>query len=50
MTITTDDRLTDTARFLADRGLYGMVWMDESLKVVERYGRLVDFVPIGVRV
>lgn len=31
---------------LAERGIYGMVWVDEDLYVTARYGRLVNFVDI----
>ena len=30
---------------LAERGSFGILWLDADLNVVERYGRLVDFVP-----
>ncbi|MFM9943534.1 MAG: sensor histidine kinase [Hyphomicrobiaceae bacterium] len=39
--------LMEAARFLADRRLYGLVWMDEALLAAEKFGELVDFVPIG---
>lgn len=32
---------------LARRGVYGLVWLDEDLDVVARYGPLVEFVEIG---
>lgn len=32
---------------LAERGIYGMIWVDEDLIVSAKYGRLVDFVEIG---
>lgn len=35
------------ARVLAERGLYGLVWLDDQLVVVARYGTLVKFVRIG---
>lgn len=31
---------------LAERGIYGMVWVDEDLYVTARYGRLVNFIDI----
>lgn len=35
---------------LAKRGVYGVVWFDEDTIVTARYGRLVEFVEIGVPV
>lgn len=42
------DRIVATARFLADRGAVGIVWLDESLVTVERFGALVADVALGV--
>ncbi len=39
--------LISASRLLAERGFYGIVWVDESLEVVGRYGSLVGFVEIG---
>lgn len=35
------------ARLVADRSVYGLVWMNDDLVVAARYGRLVHFVEIG---
>lgn len=32
---------------LADRGVFGLIWVDDQLTVTGRYGPLVDFVEIG---
>lgn len=32
---------------LAERGIYGMIWVDEKLEITARYGRLVSFAEIG---
>lgn len=37
----------DSARFLADEGVIGIVLLDESLIVRDRYGPLADIVPLG---
>lgn len=42
--------LLAAGRLLAERGGYGLVWLDPELVVAARYGRLVDFVEIGVPV
>lgn len=42
--------LMAAAILLADRGVYGLVWIDPDLVVRARYGRLSDFVEIGVPV
>lgn len=39
--------LLAAGRLLAERGGYGLVWLDPDLVVTARYGRLVDFVEIG---
>ncbi|MEW5962972.1 MAG: HAMP domain-containing sensor histidine kinase [Pseudomonadota bacterium] len=39
--------LLAAGRLLAERGGYGLVWLDPGLVVTARYGRLVDFVEIG---
>ncbi len=33
---------------LAARGVYGIVWLDEALVVRNRYGRITDFIKVGV--
>jgi signal transduction histidine kinase len=35
---------------LAERGVYGIVWLDEALVVRNRYGRITDFIKVGVPV
>ncbi len=35
------------AVLLADRGVFGLIWVDDRLEVTARYGQLVDFVEIG---
>ena len=46
-----DDRtVLEVGRFMADRGLYGLVWLDQDLVAVARFGATVDFVPLGVSV
>lgn len=42
--------LLAAGRLLADRGGYGLVWLDRELVVTARYGRLVDFVEIAMPV
>lgn len=39
--------IVSAARVLTERGLFGIVWLDEDLRTVERYGSLVDFIPLG---
>ena len=39
--------LLSAGRLLAERGGYGLVWIDPDLHVRARYGRLVDFVEIA---
>jgi len=34
-------------KLLAERGVYGLVWIDDALNVTARYGRLADFVEVG---
>ena len=34
-------------RFLASRGVYGLVLLDEDLRAIERFGSLVDHVTLG---
>lgn len=41
------DELAATGAFLAERGIFGLVWLNEGLTVTARYGRLVDFIPIA---
>jgi len=38
------------AKFLADRELFGVVWLDARMMATERFGRLADDVPMGVPV
>ncbi|MDX2307077.1 MAG: HAMP domain-containing sensor histidine kinase [Hyphomicrobium sp.] len=45
-----DAPLVTAGRMLAERGVYGLVWLDDDLVVAARFGRLVDFVEIGVPV
>ncbi len=33
---------------LAARGVYGLVWLDADLIVRRRFGRIVDFIEVGV--
>ncbi len=33
-------------QFLADRGVYGLVWLDDKLTVRGRFGSIVDFVEV----
>jgi len=40
--------LVHAAELLAERGVYGMVWLDANLVVRRRYGRIVDFIDVGV--
>ena len=35
------------AMLLADRSVFGLIWVDDALQVTARYGPLVDFVDIG---
>jgi signal transduction histidine kinase len=42
-----DADIGDASRFLADRHAFGLVWVDASLVVQQRFGLLVDFVAIG---
>ena len=39
--------LVAASRFLADRNVYGSVWADLELKAVQRFGGMVDFIPLG---
>lgn len=41
-------RLLATMRYMGDSGVFGIAWLDESLCAFERYGRLVDDIPLGV--
>lgn len=38
--------LVAAGRLLAERGVYGLVWCDEDLRVTARYGRLAEFVEV----
>jgi signal transduction histidine kinase len=40
-------QLVDAIRLLGARGLYGLVWLDESLVAQRRFGTMADFVPLG---
>lgn len=42
-----DDGLSRAARSLADFGLFGVIWLDPELNVIETFGRLADFVAAG---
>ena len=39
--------LVAACRFLADREIYGCVWTDTKFKVVQRFGEMVAFIPMG---
>jgi signal transduction histidine kinase len=39
--------LITTAAFFAERGVFGLVWLDRELVVQRRYGSKVDFIAIG---
>lgn len=39
--------LVAAATLLAERGVYGLIWLDAGLNVVAHYGRLVEFADIG---
>ena len=39
--------LVNAGRFLADRELYGFVWTNADLEAVQRFGDMVDFIPLG---
>lgn len=39
--------LLEAGRVLAERGVYGLVWVSADLFVNARFGRLVDFIEIG---
>lgn len=39
--------LVTVARLLAERGVYGVIWLDDDLVVTARYGRLADFAEVG---
>ncbi|MGE0698586.1 MAG: ATP-binding protein [Hyphomicrobiaceae bacterium] len=41
-------RILPTAKFMAERGVYGLAWLDVALRPFERYGRLADTIPLGV--
>lgn len=41
--------ILDASNFLADRGFFGLVWLDADLSPVQKTGRLADFVPLGQR-
>jgi signal transduction histidine kinase len=42
--------LREAGQRLAERGVYGFVWMGRDLVVAARYGRLVEFVAVGAHV
>ena len=44
------DRIVATAHFMAERGIYGVVWLDAELRAVERLGAMVGNIPLGVSV
>lgn len=45
--ILTNAPLMNASRMLAERGFFGIVWIDTELHVSARYGPLVSFVEIG---
>lgn len=44
------EAIVTAAQFMADRNIYGVVWLDCELKAIEKFGALVDFIPIGTPV
>ncbi len=40
--------LVSAGQFMAQRSLYGFVWADNELVAQQRFGSLVDFVPLGI--
>ncbi len=40
-------RILAAGQLLADNGVYGFVWLDRQLDVLETYGRLAEFVAVG---
>lgn len=42
--------LISASRLLAERGYYGIVWVDAELRVTAKYGELVGFVEIGASI
>lgn len=38
--------LVAAGRLLAERGVYGLVWFDENLRITARYGRLAEFAEV----
>ncbi len=38
------------AEAMADRGIFGLVWLDQNQVVTARYGVLANFVPVGVAI
>lgn len=44
--LTSPSPLVAAGRLLAERGVYGLVWFDENLRVSARYGRLAEFVEV----
>lgn len=45
-----DAPIVTAGRMLAERGVFGLAWLDADLVVSARYGRLVEFIEIGVPV
>lgn len=45
-----DAPLMAAARLLAERGVYGLVWIDENLFVTAHFGKVVAFAEVGERV
>lgn len=41
------DALVAAAETLSGRGIFGLVWLDQSLRVAGTYGRLAEFVNVG---
>ena len=42
-----DNDIINAAAFLAMRGIYGVVWLDPELTAVQKYGAMVEFIPLG---
>jgi len=42
------ERIAATARFMVERGIFGLAWLDRDLSPFHRYGPLVDTVPLGL--
>lgn len=42
------DEILQAGNFLAERGFYGLVWLDDRLVPLKRLGGIAAFVPIGI--